>query len=449
MPRRGTSIAAVLRIYDHQTRVRRVVNIPSHLSCSTPIDRINTEHCLYATDNPRKTGTMSAHSAVPRKLWEHPSPESTEIARFKKSLEQAQSVKLPDYHAMYQWSIENRSDFWDFCWKYFPIIHEGSYGRVMDETARIDSIPDWFSGIRLNFAENVLFTKGPGQSVTTVGKEDDKVAITEIREGDVEPTVNLSWKDLRQRTGRVIQALKAAGVQRGDRVAVVASNSIDTMTIFLATTALGALFSSTSTDTGVKGILDRLLQIDPRWVFVDDTTVYNGKTVDLRPKITQIVKGLDHIKEFQGVISIPRFRDRPADVTQMPRTRPLAEFLSTASSDQLEFVRVGFRDPFLIVYSSGTTGEPKCIVHCVGGVLLNTHKESRLNRSVDATATVLQYTTTGWIMYMSCVSALIFGARPILYDGSPFLPDITILVKLLEKHKYVLRHQSMPACTNS
>lgn len=392
---------------------------------------------------------MSAYSAVPRKLWEHPNPESTEIAQFKKSLEQAKGVKLPDYHAMYQWSIENRSAFWDFCWKYFPIIHEGSYDRVMDETARIDSIPDWFSGVRLNFAENVLFTKGPGQSITTVGKEDNKVAITEIREGDVEPTVNLSWKELRQRTGRVIQALKAAGVQRGDRVAVVASNSIDTMTIFLATTALGALFSSTSTDTGVKGILDRLLQIDPRWVFVDDTTVYNGKTVDLRPKITQIVNGLDHIKEFQGVISIPRFRDRPADVTQIPRTRPLAEFLSMASSDQLEFVQVGFRDPFLIVYSSGTTGEPKCIVHCVGGVLLNTHKESRLNRSVDATATVLQYTTTGWIMYMSCVSALIFGARPILYDGSPFLPDITILVKLLEKHKYVHRDQSMPASTNS
>lgn len=346
-------------------------------------------------------------------------------------------MKLPDYNAMYQWSITNRSSFWDFCWKFFPIIHEGTYERVVDENARIDSIPDWFSGIRLNYAENVLFTSGPGQSITTVGKEDDKIAITEVREGDAEPSVNLTWKELRQRTGRVIQALKAAGVKRGDRVAVVASNSIDTMTIFVATTALGALFSSTSTDTGVKGILDRLLQIDPRWVFVDDTAVYNGKTVDLRPKITQIVEGLNHIKEFQGVISIPRFRDSPVDVKHIPRTQTFADFLSMASSDKLEFTRVGFRDPFLIVYSSGTTGEPKCIVHCVGGVLLNTNKEARLNRSMDATATILQYTTTGWIMYMSCVSALIFGARPILYDGSPFLPDITILVKLLDKHKCV------------
>lgn len=125
------------------------------------------------------------------------------------------------------------------------------------------------------------------------------------------------------------------------------------------------------------------------------------------------------------------------DVKHIPRTQTFADFLSMASSDKLEFTRVGFRDPFLIVYSSGTTGEPKCIVHCVGGVLLNTNKEARLNRSMDATATILQYTTTGWIMYMSCVSALIFGARPILFDGSPFLPDITILVKLLEKHKCV------------
>jgi acetoacetyl-CoA synthetase len=392
---------------------------------------------------------MSAYSAVSRKLWEHPDPESTAMAEFKRSLEEAKGVKLPDYNAMYQWSIKNRSSFWDFCWKYFPIIHEGTYKRVLDENARIDSIPDWFSGIRLNFAENVLFTAGPGQSITTEGKEDDKIAITEVREGGGEPSVNLTWKELRQRTGRVIQALKAAGVKRGDRVAVVASNSIDTMTIFVATTALGALFSSTSTDTGVKGILDRLLQIDPRWVFVDDTTVYNGKTVDLRPKITQIVEGLSHIKEFQGVISVPRFRDSPVDVKHIPRTQTFADFLSRASSDKLEFTRVGFRDPFLIVYSSGTTGEPKCIVHCVGGVLLNTNKESRLNRSMDTNATVLQYTTTGWIMYMSCISALIFGARPILYDGSPFLPDITILVKLLEKHKCVYPSQRrLSTCPN-
>lgn len=381
---------------------------------------------------------MSSHTTIPRKLWEPSNPDSTVLGVFKRTLEEEKGLDLRDYSALYQWSIKNRAAFWEFCWKYFPIIHEGNYEFVVDDTARIDSIPDWFPGIRLNFAENVLFTAGkPGQTskISTAGKEDDKIAVTEVREGDAEPTVHLTWKDLRRRTGRLLQALKAAGVRRGDRVAVVASNNIDTLTIFLATTALGALFSSTSTDTGVKGILDRLLQIQPRWVFIDDTTVYNGKTVDLRPKITQVVEGLANTKEFQGVIAVPRFRDRPADVSQIPRTQTLTQFLRNASSDRLEFVRVGFRDPFLIVYSSGTTGEPKCIVHSVGGYLLNVNKEARLNRSMDENAITMQYTTTGWIMYLSCVSSLIFGARPILYDGSPFLPDVKILVKLLEKHK--------------
>jgi acetoacetyl-CoA synthetase len=382
---------------------------------------------------------MSTHSMLPRKLWEHPDPESTQMAAFKRSLEKDKGVALPDYHSMYQWSIKNRIEFWDFCWKYFPIIHEGTYDRVTDESARIDSIPDWFPGVRLNYAENLLFTAAaPGETpstVTTVGKEDNKIAVTEVREGDQEPNVNLTWRELRQRTGRWSQAMKAAGVQRGDRVAVVASNSIDTLTVVLATAALGAIFSSASTDTGVKGILDRIRQIQPRWVFMDDFAVYNGKTVDLRPKIAQVVEGMAIIPEFQGVISVPRFRDRPADISHIPQTRTLANFLSGASSDELEFVRVRFRDPFLIAFSSGTTGEPKCIVHCVGGVLMNSNKEGRLNRSMNADAIILQYTTTGWIMYNSCVLALLFGARPILYDGSPFQPDPTILVKLLEKHK--------------
>jgi acetoacetyl-CoA synthetase len=168
---------------------------------------------------------------------------------------------------------------------------------------------------------------------------------------------------------------------------------------------------------------------------MDDFAVYNGKTVDLSPKIAQVVEGMAVIPEFQGIISVPRFRERPADISHIPRTRTLADFLAGASSDQLEFVRVRFRDPFLIAFSSGTTGEPKCIVHSVGGVLMNSNKEGRLNRSMNPNAITLQYTTTGWIMYNSCVSALVFGARPILYDGSPFQPDPTILVKLLEKHK--------------
>ncbi|KAL4888203.1 hypothetical protein BDV59DRAFT_211453 [Aspergillus ambiguus] len=377
--------------------------------------------------------------SLPRKLWEHPDPKSTQMWAFRERLEKEKGISLPTYDALQKWSVDNKSAFWSFCWEYFPIIYEGSYTAVVDESARMDSIPDWFNGVRLNFAENMLFTgeKSPNgsRSITKKNKEDNIIALTQIREGGAEPPVSITWAELRQRVGRMTQAMKAAGVVKGDRIGVVASNSIDTLVVFLATTSLGALFSSTSTDTGVKGILDRLLQLKPRWVFVDDAAVYNGKQIDLRDKIKNIVHGLKGVPEFTGIITLPRFPGRPADVSAVPRTQPLATFLAKAQSDKLEFVRIGFREPFLVVYSSGTTGKPKPIVHGVGGYVLNSNKEARLHRNHQPSSVVLQYTTTGWIMYMQAISGLMFGGRPILYDGSPFLPDVKFLIRLLGEYK--------------
>jgi acetoacetyl-CoA synthetase len=228
-------------------------------------------------------------------------------------------TNVKTYHDLQTWSVKNRAAFWDFSWKFFPIIYEGSYTTVVDESARIDSVPSWFEGVRLNFAENMLFTaeKTPNGShfITTTGKEDSKIVATQVREGALEPAVSITWSQLRQRTGKLLQALKAAGVTKGDRVAIVASNSIDTLVVFLATTALGALFSSASTDTGVKGILDRLLQIKPKYVFFDDAAVYNGKQIDLRPKIIDVVNGLKEVSEFESLITLPRFPGRPVDVS--------------------------------------------------------------------------------------------------------------------------------------
>lgn len=305
---------------------------------------------------------------------------------------------------------------------------------MVDESARMDSVPAWFTGVKVNFAENVLFSRRLGD---TTGKEDTKVAITEIREDGLKEVVHLTWGQLRSRTGLLIQAMKANGVVRGDRIAVCASNSMDTLLVFLASTALGAIFSSSSTDMGVKGVLDRLLQIKPRWLFMDDFAVYNGKRIDLRPKMKEIADGMESISEFQGVISQPRASSEPADIQSIPRTETLPEFLSKAKGkDHLEFERVDFRDPFLVVYSSGTTGQPKCIVHSVGGVLLNAHKEGRLHTDLGPESTACQYTTTGWIMYLSAIQTLLFGSRVILYDGSPFVPDARVLIDIVAQEKY-------------
>lgn len=221
----------------------------------------------------------------------------------------------------------------------------------------MDSVPSWFSGVKLNFAENILYTADPKDpSVRTLsGKESDKIALTEVREGCTEIT-HYSWKQLRAKVGLLAQAMKAHGVGKGDRVAIVASNSTDTLTVFLAVTTLGGIFSSSSTDMGSQGVLQRLTQIEPKWIFVDDWAVYNGKTIDLKPKMREIVDGMlkSKAKGFQGVVSMPRFQERPADVGDVPKTMSLAAYLARAGGNsELPFEKVDFKDPFLIVYSSG------------------------------------------------------------------------------------------------
>jgi acetoacetyl-CoA synthetase len=271
---------------------------------------------------------------------------------------------------------------------------------------------------------------------STVGKEDSKIAVHEAVENNLQPARDYTWKELRQQVGLHIQALKAAGVKRGDRVAIVSGNNINCLLLYLATTALGALASTTSSDTGTKGILDRLTQIKPRLLFMDDAAIYRGNIIDLRPKIAEITQGMHGIEEFKGTVSLPRFRDQPPrDIAALPRTKTLKDFLSKASSDKLEFVRVGFRDPFLIVYSSGTTGQPKCIVHSTGGVLINLVKETILHREAGPDTSMMQYTTTGWIMYLTSVASLLTGSRIVLYDGSPFAPDAGFLIRLIGEQR--------------
>ncbi|KAJ4196904.1 hypothetical protein NW759_016391 [Fusarium solani] len=201
---------------------------------------------------------------TPRKLWEHPSPKTTNMGQFKKALEGHCGESFTSFHDMHQYSVTRRSDFWAILWEYSGLLHEGVYTRVVDEPARMDSIPVWFDGVRLNFAENLLLPL-KGQP----GKEDDKIAVSEFNESGPQSRTTLTWDGLRQRVGQLVHAMKANGVVKGDRIATCSCNNIDTLVVFLATSAIGAIFSSSSTDMGVGGILQRLQQIKPRWVFMD------------------------------------------------------------------------------------------------------------------------------------------------------------------------------------
>ncbi|CAK3935422.1 probable acyl- synthetase [Lecanosticta acicola] len=380
---------------------------------------------------------MESPITVPRKLWEPQyDPKKTMAYQFMQQVNRKYNTRLQTWSDLHAWSVNHRADFWGELFQQQPIIHSGSYSRVVDENARMDSIPRWFEGVHVNFAENMLFWPG---SDPTYRKRDDEVVCVEAREGATEIR-NCTWRELREQVGLLSNAMRARGVRRGDRVAIVASNSIHTMVVFLAVTSLGGIFSSSSTDMGTKGVLDRLKQVRPKYVFVDDWALYNGRTYDLRPKMTEIVQGMQGVGEFEGIVGMPRDQKKPLDLSGVQHAEKLSHFLEGAKGDKTpNFERIPFSDPFLIVYSSGTTGMPKCIVHNVGGVLLNCRKEANLHRDAAITPPeklcTLQYTTTGWIMYLSSCLALVNGSRTILYDGSPFQPDLTSFLKLVSDQK--------------
>jgi len=350
-------------------------------------------------------------------LWT-PSPQhiaAANITAFMRHVAATGGPDCRDYDALYRWSIRQPAEFWGAVWDFCGVT--GERGALVLEHA--DRMPGarWFPGTRLNYAENLLQRDG------------DEDAI--VFRGENRLAGRISFRELRHEVSRLAQALRAAGIRPGDRVAGYMPNLPGTVIAMLAASSLGAVWSSCSPDFGVQGVVDRFGQITPRILFAADGYFYNGKTIDNLPRLREIMAQLPGVEKL---VVVPYTCGNP-DIRDLPQAIDVHEFMAPFSAGPIEFERLPFDHPLFIMYSSGTTGAPKCIVHGAGGTLLQHLKEHVLHTDVQRGERLFYFTTCGWMMWNWLVSGLAAGATLMLYDGSPFLARGTVLWDYADEEK--------------
>ena len=351
-------------------------------------------------------------------VWK-PSKEQVQnanIMRFIELVNERFNLKLDSYNGLQKWSVEHIPEFWGLIWEFGDVKASVPYEEI---ATGIDDMlgVSWFPGARLNFAENLLRYR------------DDRTAL--VFKGEGQETTRISYAELYDRVSRLVKALKVEGVGIGDRVAGFLPNMTETVIAMLATTSLGAIWSSCSPDFGVKGMLDRFQQIEPKILFTANGYVYNDKTHDSLERVATAVKDIPSIEK---VIVVP-YTEKNPDITGIPGAIFFDKFIEGIEPSEITFEQLPFDHPIYIVYSSGTTDKPKCVVHRAGGILLQHLKELILNTDMKKEDTIFYFTTCGWVMWNWLVSSLSQGVTIILYDGSPFTSDNRILLDLIQNEK--------------
>ncbi|MFZ5644605.1 MAG: acetoacetate--CoA ligase [Bacillota bacterium] len=350
------------------------------------------------------------------KLWQPGADrvEAANITRFIKYVNQNFGNNFSTYNELYDWSVIEIADFWESVWKFCGVISSKSYDNVVTNLEDMLGAR-WFTGSELNFAENLLRYR------------DDKTALVFRSEhGD---SSRITYSELYAEVAGVALALRNLGVKTGDRVAGFMPNMIQTVVAMLATTSIGALWSSCSPDFGIKGVFDRFGQIQPKVLFTADGYYYNGKTIDSLERVSGILKEINSVEK---VVVVPYTRER-ADISGVPNAVHYRDFFSPVTGTEIKFEQLPFNHPLYIMYSSGTTGVPKCIVHGAGGTLLQHLKELVLHTNLTREDTIFYYTTCGWMMWNWLVSSLAVGATVVLFDGSPFYPEPDILFRIAQE----------------
>lgn len=351
-------------------------------------------------------------------LWE-PSEKLKEnalITRYMRWLEDEKNFSFEDYGALWEWSVNDLEGFWGSLWEYFGVMSTQRYESVLGRREMPGA--EWFPGAELNYAEHVF---------RHADDRTDEPAI--VYKSEIRPLGEMSWRELRERTGALAAALKEMGVGRGDRVVAYIANVPEAVVAFLACASVGAVWSSCSPDFGAGSVVDRFKQIEPKVLFATDGYRYGGKDFDR----TEVVARLqEEIPSLQKTVVLPYLSDDP-DTSGLSNVVLWDDLLDEHAGAELQYERVPFDHPLWVLYSSGTTGLPKAIVHSQGGILLEHLKKVYLHIDLGPGDRFFWFTTTGWMMWNLLVSGLLSGTTILLYDGNPGHPDMNALWEFAEE----------------
>jgi acetoacetyl-CoA synthetase len=351
-------------------------------------------------------------------LWK-PSEEQikeSNMFRFMAFVNEKYGQNFTEYESLYDWSIENIADFWAAFWDFADIVHTKPYDEVIDDATKMPGAK-WFNGARLNFAENLLRYR------------DDRVAL--IFKGENQPSIRITYAQLYDEVARLASSLKELGIKPGDRVVGFMPNMPESIIAMLAATSMGATWSSCSPDFGIKGVLDRFGQIKPRVLFTANGYSFKGKKLDSLERISNILKELPSIEK---VVVVP-YTEQNADIGAIANAVHYQDFRSSETGLEIEFEQLPFEHPLYIMYSSGTTGLPKCMVQSAGGILLHQLKEHILHTNLEREDTLFYFTTCGWMMWNWLTCGLGVGATLVLFDGNPFHPHPGALWEMAQDEK--------------